>query len=182
LFLNIRDRHARGMTGSRRRPKKTGGTPASWRSIMRVADVMTGRVVTVPPTMTAWDARERMRLGRTHHLVVVDGNRLVGVVSAQDLGGRRSDPPDGTVGDRMTRPVVTVPPSATTRRAANLMRGQTIGSLVVMERGRVVGILTVSDLLELLGRGADRSVERGKRWTLKHRVAHKKRASPTGVW
>jgi CBS domain-containing protein len=149
---------------------------------MQVSDVMSTHVEMVPPTMTVDEARERMRIRRIHHLVVAEGRSLVGIVSQQDLGGRRGGRPDGTVADHMTRPVVTVSPAAKTRRAANLMRGQTIGSLVVVERQRVVGIVTVTDLLELLGRGGDRSVSRAKRWTLKHRVAHRKQPAGTGVW
>jgi CBS domain-containing protein len=49
------------------------------------------------------------------------------------------------------------------------MRGRTIGSLPVVEKGRLAGIVTVTDLLDLIGRGVERPVEKGKRWTLKHR-------------
>ncbi len=148
---------------------------------MRVSDVMSTRVDTVPPDTHVDDARELMRLRRTHHLVVLDRGALAGVVSLQDLGGRHG-PPEGTVADCMARHVVTVTPSATLRRAANLMRGQTVGSVIVLDRGRVVGIVTVSDILDLMGRGADRGVVKVKRWTLKHRVAHRKRRAPSGVW
>ncbi|MGE5242711.1 MAG: CBS domain-containing protein [Betaproteobacteria bacterium] len=149
---------------------------------MRVSDVMTTRVDTVPPDTPVEDARELMRTRHTHHLVVIERGTIVGVVSLQDLGGRRGTPPEGTVDAHMSRDVITVSPAATLRRAANLMRGRTVGSLLVLDRRRVVGILTVSDLLELVGRGADRGVARAKRWTLKHRVAHRKQAAPSGVW
>lgn len=75
-----------------------------------------------------------------------------------------------TVADLMTAPAVTVEPTATVRQAANLMRGRSIGCLVVIESARDVGIVTVSDLLELVGRGLDRGVVTTKRWTLKHRA------------
>ena len=50
----------------------------------------------------------------------------------------------------MTPYVVTVKPDTSVYRAANLMRGQSIGSLIVVDRGRAVGIVTVADLLERL--------------------------------
>ena len=56
----------------------------------------------------------------------------------------------------MTAPAVTVEPTTTVRQAANVMRGRSIGCLVVVESGRAIGIVTVSDLLELVGRGLDR--------------------------
>ena len=68
-------------------------------------------------------------------------------------------PPSGTnstVADLMTAPAVTVEPTTTVRQAANVMRGRSIGCLVVVESGHAIGIVTVSDLLELVGRGLDR--------------------------
>ena len=50
----------------------------------------------------------------------------------------------------MTPYVVTVKPDTSVYRAANPMRGQSIGSLIVVDRGRAVGIVTVADLLERL--------------------------------
>jgi hypothetical protein len=49
------------------------------------------------------------------------------------------------------------------------MRGHIIGCLPVIERGKVAGIGTLTDLLDLLGRGVQKPVAMGKRWTLKHR-------------
>jgi CBS domain-containing protein len=82
----------------------------------------------------------------------------------------------------MTRRVVTVPPATTLRKAANLMRGRSIGCLVVADRDRIVGIVTVADLLDLIGRGVERPVASARRWTLKHRTPHVKRHRAAGVW
>jgi CBS domain-containing protein len=85
----------------------------------------------------------------------------------------------------MSEPVVTVEVTTTVRQAANLMRGHSIGCLVVTgsdRSGRVKGIVTVSDLLELVGRGLDRGAATSKRWTLKHRTPHRKVSVPTGTW
>jgi CBS domain-containing protein len=69
-------------------------------------------------------------------------------------------PRDRSVRDVMTAPPVTAAPEATLRQAANLMRGRTIGSLLVVENGRLVGVVTTTDLLNLLGRGATRPTVR----------------------
>ena len=102
----------------------------------------------------------------------------------RDAGGRQgtSVRKGRTVEELMTTHVVTVEPTTTVRKAANLMRGRSIGCVVVTERGRIVGIVTVTDLLELLGRGSDRPVTTAARWTLKHRTPHRKRVTATGVW
>jgi hypothetical protein len=62
------------------------------------------------------------------------------------------------------------------------MRGRSIGCLVVTDAARVAGIITVADLLTLLGRGADRGVQRSKRWTLKHRGPRRQQHGAFGAW
>jgi CBS domain-containing protein len=77
---------------------------------------------------------------------------------------------------------VTVEPTRTVRQAANLMRGRSIGCLVVVEAGRAIGIVTVSDLLELVGRGFDRGALTSSRPTLSHRVPHRKSKGVVAAW
>ena len=151
---------------------------------MRVQDVMTADVQTVSPATAAEDAWNVMRRHGIHHLVVTENRRVVGVLSDRDVGSRQgaSLRQNRTVADLMTERVMTVRPTITVRQAANLMRGRSIGCLVVAEAGRAVGIVTVADLLDLVGRGADRAAVTTKRWTLKHRVPHRKQARATGVW
>jgi acetoin utilization protein AcuB len=145
---------------------------------------MTKAVKTVPFTVSAQDALEAMRANRIRHLVVTDGGRVVGILSDRDLGGRRGAAArqSQTVAELMTAPVVTTEPTTTIRAAANLMRGRSIGSLVVVESGRTKGIVTVADLLTLVGRGLNRGVTTTKRWTLTHRTPHRKVRRPTGTW
>jgi acetoin utilization protein AcuB len=55
-----------------------------------------------------------------------------------------------------------------------LLRGRTIGCLPVTEDGKLVGIVTTTDLLEAVGRGAERPVSKGKRRILKSRGPRRK--------
>jgi CBS domain-containing protein len=144
---------------------------------MRVFEVMSESVQTVPPTMTAGDAWELMRRLRFHHLLVKEGSELIGVISDRDLGSRGGGGLRAArrVADLMTRHVVTLTPTDTIRRAANVMRGRTIGCIPVTQGRRLVGIVTVSDLLGVLGRGADRPIH-AARADLHYRVPHRKRA------
>jgi CBS domain-containing protein len=119
--------------------------------IMKVSQIMTRPVQTVKPGTRAAHARDRMRKNRIHHLLVQDGAELAGLLSARDLArcARRTTASKRmVVADLMTPRVVTVTPDTSVHRAADLMRGRSIGSLIVVDRGRAVGILTVSDLLE----------------------------------
>jgi acetoin utilization protein AcuB len=151
---------------------------------MRVQDVMTQPVKTIVPTAVAKDAWHVMRLNRIRHLVVTKANRVVGVLSDRDAGGRRGAAirENSTVADLMTAPAVTVEPTLTVHQAANLMRGRSIGCLVVVESGRVIGIVTVSDLLELVGRGLDRGAVTTSRRTLSHRAPHRKSKGVVAAW
>jgi CBS domain-containing protein len=144
---------------------------------------MTRRVHTIGPDAPADDAWELMRRKQVRHLVVMTDSEIVGVVSDRDVGGRagavvRSGQ---TVGDLMTRKVVTIGPTETVRAAANLMRGRTIGCLPVVDRGRVAGVITVSDLLTLIGRGVDRP-SAATRAATHYRVAHRKQHQAPRAW
>ena len=150
---------------------------------MRVAEVMTKNVQTIRPDTPAGDAWELMRRKGIHHLVVMADAEVKGVLSARDAGGRSgaSLRAGARVRDLMTTSVVTVDPETTIRRAANLMRGRTIGCVPVVNRDRLVGIVTVSDLLGLLGGGIDRPARPDRRG-LHHRVPHRKQRGAFGVW
>jgi acetoin utilization protein AcuB len=151
---------------------------------MRVQDVMTTGVRTVSQKMAAEDAWQLMREKGIHHLVVTEGRGIVGVLSDRDVGGRHGEPVrrNRTVGNLMTAPAVSIAPETPVRKAANLMRGRSIGCLVVADAGRAVGIVTVADLLELIGRGIERPAASTTRWTLRHRVPHRPHPRASGVW
>lgn len=138
---------------------------------MRVRDFMSRDVQTIVERAPAYVALARMRARKIRHLVVLDDVGVAGIVSERDLGGRAADRLTRglTVGELMSKPVVTIEPDATARQAARRLRGRTIGCLPVMEGRKLLGIVTTSDLLDLVGRGLERPVETTKRWTLRAR-------------
>jgi CBS domain-containing protein len=142
---------------------------------MHVKDVMTRKVETVSVNDAALEAREKMKSLRIRHLVVLDGRDVAGVVSSRDLDAMGLSVGGPSVQDVMTYPAMAVGPDATIRKAANLLRGRTMGCLPVMDEGRLVGILTTTDLLELLGRGAERPIARATRRVMKGRGPRRKR-------
>jgi acetoin utilization protein AcuB len=137
--------------------------------MLRLGDVMTSAVETVTPGESAEKAYERMRGRGIHHLVVVEDGGVVGVISDRDLGGRTgaSTRRDRAVGDLMASPVVTAQPDSTLREAAKLLRGRSIGCLPVVDGRRLVGILTLSDVLETIVRGVERPTPMGRRRSLR---------------
>jgi CBS domain-containing protein len=133
---------------------------------------MTTPVHTIAATADASLAWNQMQLHRVRHLVVAgpDG-RAIGVVAASDLGGKRGDAMrvGRQVHDLMTERLVTATPDTTIREAANLMRGHAVNCLPVFEGTKLRGIVTALDLLELLGKGAERPVQLHERRVLKDR-------------
>ena len=147
---------------------------------MRLMDIMTTAVDTIGLDVPAEFAWERMRLRGIHHLVVMDGRAIAGVISDRDLGGRRgSSVRHGVrVGELMTPNVVAATPGTTVRKAANLMRGRSIGCLPVVEKGSLRGIITVTDLLELIGRGAERPTAWSQRAVIRGRGPRRRPVTP----
>jgi acetoin utilization protein AcuB len=156
----------------------------AWPESISVGDRMTRSVVTIHSDALVSGAIELMRSRRIRHLPVVDRDgQLVGIVTDRDLRQVVSDPAvqarlrqatDAlrglTVREVMTWGAVTVTPSTRIDDAARLMHERKVGSLPVVDGGRVVGMLTERDVLrtfrEVLGEGV---VARPFRWALTYR-------------
>jgi acetoin utilization protein AcuB len=124
---------------------------------MRLQDIMTREVESVAPSLSAEDAWEIMAREDIRHLVVMEERQLVGILTERDLGGRKGAAArkNRLVVELMTPHAITARARTTVREAANLLRGHVIGCLPVVERGKVLGIVTTTDLLEILGRGGE---------------------------
>ncbi len=119
---------------------------------LSVRDVMSTDLVTVGPAEPARRAYEIMRDRRIRHLPVMAEGRLVGVLSDRDLRPVLLSPGLGgaTVGELMSETLTTIAPDAPVEDAASLLVVKKIGCLPVVERERLVGIVTETDLLAVL--------------------------------
>jgi len=127
---------------------------------MKVQDIMTTPALTVGLDMPVVEARQLMEQKRIRHLPVMDGNRLMGIVTDRDIRLNLPSPATSlsvwevnyliarlTVGSVMRRAVITIDPHREAAEAARIMLDHKIGALPVVDGGVVVGIVTETDML-----------------------------------
>ena len=123
---------------------------------MLVQDIMTRAVLTVRPSTTLAEALQIARKRGIRHLPVLDDDdHLVGIVSDRDLKRAmgRSDYEDARMGAIMTSAVLhTAAPTFTVEDAARIMVTERISALPVTADGRLVGLVTETDILALFVR------------------------------
>jgi acetoin utilization protein AcuB len=112
---------------------------------MRVREIMTPDPISAGPE-TPLQAVRRLLVDREiRHLPVIEGGRLVGIVSSKDvLNGA------GTVGEVMSHEVRTIGGNETIQVAGAVMALHKVSCLPVVEDGQMVGIITTYDLLDAL--------------------------------
>jgi Zn-dependent protease/CBS domain-containing protein len=118
---------------------------------LTVGQIMTTPVSTVSPGDTIRDLLDRMMAEKHMGYPVADAGRLVGIVTLQDA--QKVSPTQQnlvTVGSVMTSDVLTVSPGTPAMEAIQAVSKNRIGRLVVMDGGRIAGIVSRSDLIHIL--------------------------------
>jgi len=127
----------------------------------RVRDVMSGEVVTTTPEASMGEAARVMGERRIGSLIVLVDGEPGGIVTERDLLtrvlGAGLRPGEVKVRSVMSRPLISVSPSLTIREAARTMIREK-GRLAVFEGGRLVGVVTASDLVKSMPRVAETQV------------------------
>lgn len=115
---------------------------------MLVRHRMTQHPVTVSPQDTLATAQQKMTAGHFRRLPVVHDGTLVGILTDRDVRRHVGVEERTRVGAAMTETPLTVSPLTTAEEAVQLMLRHQVGGLPVVENGKVVGILTTSDVLQ----------------------------------
>jgi acetoin utilization protein AcuB len=141
------------------------GMAVAARVRMHLSQIMSTPVETIAADDSVATARARFALNGIHHLVVVRDGDVVGVLSTADLGPwvYSEAEQELPVADCMETPVCATP-ATTIEQAANLLVGHSASCLPVLKHGRLTGVVTITDLLQLLGRGAERPAQSARRW------------------
>lgn len=130
---------------------------------MRVKDRMRRSLVSVAQSDTLDHALTTLKRFNIRHLPVVKGDHVVGIVSDRDVKKAAPSPFDYptaeefraftsavSIKDIMTKAVITVAPLTPIEEAASLMSQKRIGALPVVQEGRLVGMLTETDVLGVI--------------------------------
>ena len=119
--------------------------------------IMSTNLITVSPSATLAEARTLMHENRIHHLPVLDGDKLIGLITLTNVlaatdsflrdDGSRIHADEIGISDAMVTDVATVNVSASLRHAALFLEKHKIGCLPVMNNDELVGIITDTDFV-----------------------------------
>jgi IMP dehydrogenase len=116
--------------------------------------------VTVRPSQSLREALGVMRAHDVSGVPVTEGNSAVGILTSRDIRFEKNL--DQPVSALMTTELVTVPPSCSQERARELLHEHRIEKLLVVDQGKLVGLITIKDLLQAERNPLANKDERGR--------------------
>lgn len=128
-----------------------------------VSQIMSRKLVTLTPTQSLYDAERLFKKHKIRHIPVVEGDKIIGIVSYSDLlrisfadMTDNEDEVTSVVYDMYTIPQImaktplTVNSDATIKEVAEILAKQSFHSIPVLENDKLVGIVTTTDLINYL--------------------------------
>ncbi len=131
---------------------------------VRVAQLMSEKVITALPTTTIFEVAKTMTAQGFRRLPIISDNKVIGIITVMDIirffgsGEVFKYLRSGTIMQVLNTPaleiatkeVVTIKPSADVGQAAKIMRSKNIGAIPVVENDRLVGIITERDFFKII--------------------------------
>ena len=115
-----------------------------------IRELMTPIPVTLPPEGSITDAARMMRDEGIGDVLVVEGDRLVGLVTDRDIVVRclaeGADIREATIREACSDDIVTLAPDASVDEAVQIMRDHAVRRVPVVEDSRPIGIVSIGDL------------------------------------
>lgn len=125
-----------------------------------ISSIMTRELITLNLKDSLYSAEKRMKVNHIRHMPVVDGDKLIGLVSLSDLQrvsfidayskeGTEDTPVYNmlSIRDLMIKNPLTASPKTTILEVSKLLASKEFHSLPVVDDGKLVGIITTTDLL-----------------------------------
>ena len=117
------------------------------KKVKSAEDITIRDVGTITPDSTILDVQNKMQDELISGLPVVDGDKIIGIISKRDIRPVMKSDPNKTVKDIMTSDVVTVEEPITAEEALNVAYENKVERLPVLSDGKLVGIITIKDIL-----------------------------------
>jgi len=128
-----------------------------------VHEIMKKNVISIDASMTALDAAKMMDDASIGAIVVLDGGIAVGIITERDLVRRivaKGKPLSTNVKEVMSSPLVVINPDDSVWELAQLMKQRKIHRVPAVKEGRLVGMVTTSDVVRLCSIGSDSELTR----------------------
>ncbi|UCE15257.1 MAG: CBS domain-containing protein [Candidatus Bathyarchaeota archaeon] len=120
---------------------------------MIIEKIMVKNVITMEKDVSANDAVEIMNKNRIGCLVVVDQDRVVGILTERDvlerIVGKCRDPKETRVSDIMTKQVIVGKPDMQLAEASKLLLEKKVKKLPIVDGNRLVGLVTLTDIVRV---------------------------------
>ncbi len=126
---------------------------------MKVKDIMTKNVKTISPNATMEEAAQEMRKNKIGCLVVVEDEKPIGIITERDLAYKiiaQGKSLETKVKEVMSSDLKTIEKDENIKQAAKLMASHVIRRLPVVEKGKLIGIVTIDDIMRAEKIGEDR--------------------------
>ena len=127
--------------------------PVTPEKIEWVYQVMKNSILSIDSTVPAYEAAKMMEDTKVGALVVMENNQPVGIITDRDFAIKvvaHSFPRDTPVRRIMSHPIISIGPHATLWVAAELMSSRKLRKLPVIDDGKVIGIITATDLIDCM--------------------------------
>jgi CBS domain-containing protein len=124
-------------------------------SSILVKDIMTTALISVNPTTTTFQIAKMMDQGGIGAIIVKDNDDPVGIITDRDFAVKiaaNNLPSDTPVEKTMSSPLITINHSEPISAAAEMMSSKKIRKLAVSENGKIIGIITSTDLVNQLAK------------------------------
>ena len=119
----------------------------------KVCDAMTEKPVSLPSTATLEECAKSMAKCHVGGLPIMEGTRLVGILTEQDIVrnvvAKGLDPKKVKIRDVMEKKIITISPDQDIYDALVQMRDMNIRHLPVTDEGKMIGLLTLKDILKI---------------------------------
>ena len=128
-----------------------------------VSDIMKKKVISIDETKTIKEAASLMNEAKIGSIIITKDDIPVGILTERDFVTKiavEEIPLSVSLSQVMIKPLLVVTPNQTVWEAAEIMKNMEIHRLAVQEGGKIIGMVTTTDLVKIFSIGSDSNLQR----------------------